>query len=116
MVTVPTADHGDVTLPEPSWCAGGHPAEGYREDIEHQGVDVRLMVPTPCHGSVVAFTASFVQRPFSPSDARTLVTVELDEWHEFDQAGLDGLAAALVEHAAVLRHMSRELAYLRAGR
>lgn len=110
-VTVATVDQGDVTIPEPSWCLGDHQATRYREDIQHLGADLVLTVPAD--GDVVpVFTAAVVQRPFSPTDPRTLVQVEVDEWRGFDSPGLDVLAAALVEHAATLRRLARELTVL----
>jgi hypothetical protein len=37
-VTLPTEDHGDVTLPEPAWCQGHESTPGdLRADILHQG-------------------------------------------------------------------------------
>ncbi|MEY9489044.1 hypothetical protein RKD26_004838 [Streptomyces calvus] len=92
-VTVFTVDHGEVTLPEPFWCRGEHPAEGYREDIEHQGEDVSLMVETPCHGVVQLLTAALFQRPFSThGPTGPLVAVEAGEaeLHEYDARHLAG--------------------------
>lgn len=100
MVTVHTADHGDVTIPEPPWCIGPHPAEGYREDIEHQGETIRLAVDTACHGEIEVLNASLFQRPFSThGPTQPMVTVELDDWHEFDAVKLAGFADALVSFA-----------------
>jgi hypothetical protein len=110
-VTVYTVDHGDVTMPEPSWCVEEHTFEGYREDIQHTGAELVMEVPAEGY-AVPVFTAAVVQRPFSPTDARTLVQLEVDEWRSFDPAGLDALAAALVEHAATLRKLARELTVL----
>lgn len=110
-VTVYTVDHGDVTIPEPAWCVEEHTFESYREDIQHTGPELELEVPVE-GGVVPVFTAAIVKRPFSPSDPRTLVQLEVDEWRSFDPAGLDALAAALVEHAATLRRLARELAVL----
>lgn len=102
-VTVHTADHGDVTLPEPFWCLGVHPAEGYREDIEHQGEAIRLAVETACHGQVQMLAFSLFQRPFSThGPTGPMVSAELPEdwdWHEFDVARLSGLADSLVSFA-----------------
>ncbi|MFK4595741.1 DUF6907 domain-containing protein [Streptomyces pristinaespiralis] len=110
-VTVHTVDHGDVTIPEPSWCVEEHTFEAYRVDIQHTGPDLVLTVPA--EGDVVpVFTAAIVKRPFSPQDPRTLVQLEVDEWRSFDAAGLDALAASLVEHAATLRKLARELSVL----
>ncbi|MET8401407.1 hypothetical protein [Streptomyces sp900116325] len=113
-VTVHTADHGDVTIPEPQWCIAPHDFEGYRVDIEHHGTRTPLLVPTACHGLAEALPVFFAWRPFSPTDSQIHAVIELDQWHEFDPAGLEAAAAALVEHAAVLRVHARELAALRA--
>ncbi|MGW3200685.1 DUF6907 domain-containing protein [Streptomyces sp. NPDC001118] len=116
-VTVHTADHGDVTLPEPSWCLGQHPAEGYREDIEHQGEPVRLLVDTACHGQAEVLTASLFQRPFSThGPTGPMVTVELDDWHEFTAASLAGFADSLVSFAVgPLNQLAERLRLLEAG-
>ncbi|MFF9688968.1 DUF6907 domain-containing protein [Streptomyces sp. NPDC014623] len=112
-ITVPTADQGDVEVIEPDWCTADHTFEGYREDIEHSGAVTHLVIPTECHGQVRALPVGFVWRPFSPTDDRITVAIELDAWHEFDSAGLDRVAAALVEHAATLRVYARQLSTLR---
>ncbi|MFI5803018.1 DUF6907 domain-containing protein [Streptomyces sp. NPDC051561] len=95
-VTVHTVDHGPVTIPEPSWCRGKHASEAYREDIEHQGDEFRAWVPTACHGDVTALAMALVQRPFSPSERRTMAAVYVDgEWHEFDGSGLRFVAESV---------------------
>ncbi|MEV6651185.1 hypothetical protein [Streptomyces sp. NPDC051219] len=109
-VTVQTIDHGPVTIPEPEWCRGEHPAGWERSAIVHYGADLPASVPVP-GGRAGTAAASLVQRPFD-DDTRTLVEVELDQHYAFDAAGLDLVAAALVEHASVLRHLARELPFL----
>jgi hypothetical protein len=99
-VTVHTLDFGPVTIPEPSWCTGGHEAEAYRVDVEHQGAETVATVPTACHGPVTVVSMSLVQRPFSTVEARTMAAVYVDgEWHEFDGAALLRLAEALARFA-----------------
>ncbi|MFG2637135.1 DUF6907 domain-containing protein [Streptomyces sp. NPDC048362] len=108
-VTVFTADHGDVTMPEPLWCLGDHPAEGYREDVEHRGEDIVLTVPTPCHGEVQLTTLTLVQRPFSPTDPHVRMSVDLDgDWHDLSSASLAALADAMVVLAVGPLHRSIE--------
>lgn len=65
-ITLPTVDHGDVTLPEPSWCVGhaDHDPENARADILHKGPDVALHF----HGAEI-IAAGLAQSPFA-----TLVT------------------------------------------
>ncbi|MFG2330185.1 DUF6907 domain-containing protein [Streptomyces sp. NPDC048604] len=109
-VTVWTGDHGDVTIPEPVWCLDEHEGENYRQDIEHRGADMPAVVETSCHGPVPTLVACLVQRPFSERDRRTLVSLDLgDDWHELAAPDLDAAAAVLVEHAATLRRLAREL-------
>lgn len=112
-ITIPTADHGDVTVTEPDWCTADHTFEGYREDIEHSGATTHLLIPTECHGQVRALPVSFVWRPFSPTSDQITAAIEMDQWHEFDPAGLHQVADALIEHATTLRVYARQLATLR---
>lgn len=113
-ITIPTADHGDVQVTEPDWCTADHAYEQYREDIEHSGAVTHLVIPTECHGLVRTLPVGFVWRPFSPTDTLINAAIEVGDWHEFDPAGLDRAAAALIEHAATLRVYARELSTLRA--
>lgn len=61
-VTLPTLDQGDVTVPEPSWCAGHshHDPETARADLMHSGptVDCTFL------GSPM-FSAELVQSPYA---------------------------------------------------
>ncbi|MFI7234458.1 DUF6907 domain-containing protein [Streptomyces cyaneofuscatus] len=109
-ITVPTADHGDVQVTEPDWCTADHTGEAYREDIEHSGAVTYLVIPTECHGPAHALPVGFVWRPFSPTANQITAAIEMDEWHEFDPAGLHRAADALIEHAATLRVYARQLA------
>ena len=96
-VTVHTGDHGDVHMIEPFWCAGDHPAEGYREDIEHRSEDVVLTVPTPCCGEQKLTTLTLVQRPFSRTDTTAKATVEFaEDYHDVTSAQLAEFTDALV--------------------
>jgi hypothetical protein len=98
-VTVPTGDHGDVTVPEPFWCLGDHPFEGYRADIEHRSEEVPLTVPVPCCGEVPVLVLNLVQRPFY-GDTAVKATVGLgDDWHDLSSRELADLTDALVAHA-----------------
>lgn len=110
-VTLATADHGDVTLPEPSWCIGHETVPGdMRVDILHQGPDVELVF----RGCVVG-TASLVQSPYAERLGRDIgVSISL-LGETYDPQGVDDFAAALIEHAAGLRHLARQLAAILAG-
>ncbi|MFF2933516.1 DUF6907 domain-containing protein [Streptomyces mirabilis] len=119
-VTVDTEDHGPIELPEPSWCLGIHPADGYRDDIEHAGEPIRLTVETSCHGPVQLLGFSLMQRPFSASGPTgVVVAAELDEdWdsHEFDSAHLADVADSLAAYAAgPLRQLIERLQLLEGG-
>ena len=116
-VTVATNDHGDVTLPEPAWCRGLHPAEAYRVDIAHEGEETLALIPTLCHGEAPTLTASLIQRPFSPDRNGVVAALFIDgDWHELDSKLLDRAAAIIVERAAELRHLARQLAALEVTR
>lgn len=112
-VTVPTLDHGPVTIPEPAWCIGHeglHPE--YRVDLDHRGPTLELDFGD--HG---LWNALLVQAPFVTLSSReTGIHVEqLGYAKTLDPAGLDALADALVEHAAQLRTLARQLSTLLAG-
>lgn len=114
-VTVHTADHGDVTLPEPTWCLGEHAEQngGHRADISHDGPEMALEF----EGREL-LSAGLVAYPFAERLARgPVAAVDLGgDWHSLDADGLRALAARLVVHAGRLRDLASELAALeRAG-
>ncbi|MFF8829140.1 DUF6907 domain-containing protein [Streptomyces sp. NPDC015131] len=119
MVTIPTMDHGDVTIPCPAWCTQQyHQAGGARVDITHTGQDVPLYVPTP-EGKSPLLALMLEQRPFTEMDPGrdVFVSVELLAGpHPMDPVALDALAAALVDNAREVRAMARRLAVLKAAR
>ncbi|MFB7289001.1 DUF6907 domain-containing protein [Actinacidiphila glaucinigra] len=112
-VTLPTHDAGDVTLPEPAWCNGHEAAvPQYRADLTHYGPEQTLafreqpvltvlLAQAPCSETVPHVTGLYVELH------QVMVTL--------DPAGVDELAATLVEHAAVLRSWARVLASTIAG-
>lgn len=113
-VTVHTIDHGPVTLPEPAWCLSEHPGDGHRVDISHEGPEAELALPTWA-GPRTLMHAVFEQRPFTERrpGRGPFVNVEIGgDWYPADPAGLDQMAAALVEHACTLRALARQLAVL----
>ncbi|MEU4950006.1 DUF6907 domain-containing protein [Streptomyces lavendulae] len=99
-VTLVTSDHGILTVPEPSWCRGGHPARTARADIHHEGAEMSARVDVPGTGRVPFLTAFLSQYPFSENGSRRItVAVEIEgEHYEFDSAGLGDLAAAVTTH------------------
>lgn len=111
-VTLHTLDAGRVTLPEPSWCTGhdGQQPE-YRADLNHTGPEHQL-----AFGDVPLWEAMLSQHPCGRGPRQTgLYVAQLGYARTLDPAGLDALAAALVEHAGALRHLARDLAVLLAA-
>ncbi len=112
-VTVPTIDQGDVTMPEPAWCAGHHDGRPeYRSDIGHRGPEHRADF---CGYELSR--AEFVQYPFGEHSDRSIgVHVEMGHLaHVLTPDELDELAAVLVDYAGKLRHLARQLSVLKAG-
>ncbi|WP_416978679.1 DUF6907 domain-containing protein [Streptomyces sp. T028] len=111
-VTIVTADHGQVTIPEPVWCLGRHQGGGACVDITHVGAEHALTLPTRRGPAVHLITAlearpyvtdSFLRGPF--------VGIEIGgDWHEIGLAGLERMASELEAHAEQLRERARELA------
>ncbi|MEU1556929.1 hypothetical protein ABZ517_30110 [Streptomyces scabiei] len=112
-VTLATVDHGDVTVPEPAWCAGHDDhVPVHRSDLTHYGPETTLAFRgTVLHRFLIG------QAPYAALDTRELCGYLLQEEYavSITPADLDAFAAALVEHAAVLRHQARELSVLLAG-
>jgi uncharacterized protein DUF6907 len=109
-ITLHTEDHGPVTVTCPAWCIAEHAQDGYRADILHSGPDVALVFRGHDIGD-----ASLVESPFAelPGGGLGVSVSMLGE--TLDPVGLYDFAAVLVEHAAGLRHLARELAMFLAG-
>jgi hypothetical protein len=103
---VRTIDHGPVTLPEPAWCLGDHEAGGYRTDLSHTGEEHRFDFDDE-----VLLIASFTQDPFATRGPRTagLYVEQTGFARTLDPDEVDQFAASLVEHAAALRALARQL-------
>ena len=112
-VTVPTIDHGDVTIPEPSWCTGHDQARPeYLRDTGHAGTPNRLS-----YAGTELGVAKLVQNPLvEHSDRSVMVLVELGgDGLGLRSTELDDLAVILVDFAGTLRTLARQLASLNAG-
>ncbi|TXS30743.1 hypothetical protein EAO71_20330 [Streptomyces sp. ms191] len=114
-VTLPTTDHGDVTVPEPRWCTG-HAVHrvGDRTGINHTGPEHRF-----AFGDSVLMIAMLSQYPCAEHASRdTGVYVEQTGYAAtLDPTRLRHLAAALTVHAMHLRTLAEQLAAIEeAGR
>jgi hypothetical protein len=114
-VTVLTTDYGPVTIPEPAWCAGRHPAGCLRSEIAHEGPKISVMVGTS-RGPRAALHLFMWQDPF-PTPACTHsddvhVAVQLidGDTYDYDAPGLEALATDLLEAVGKVRRMARRLA------
>jgi hypothetical protein len=110
-ITLPTADHGDVTLTCPAWCVGhpNHRPDDHRADILHAGPDVALTFRGHDIGD-----AALVQSPFStleipelcsstPGVSVSLLGKTLDPVQVYD------FAATLESYADQLRDLADQL-------
>ena len=115
-ITLPTIDHGEITLPEPSWCVGHADHEaGDRADILHRGPDVALVF----RGHFIT-DAGLVQTPFSTADIPELCSstpgISVSPiGRTLDPASVYDLAAALDGYADRLRDLADQLARILAG-
>lgn len=118
LITLHTVDHGDVTLPEPTWCAGHqhHDPESERADLMHAGPAVDLV-----HLGDTLFSAELVQSPYATSSAPELggptpgVSVH-PLGATLDPVQLYSLAADLDTYADRLRDLADQLATVLDGR
>lgn len=113
-VTLATVDHGDVTLPEPSWCAGhDQHVPVHRVDLSHYGEQSLFEFRGEQQWAVM-----LVQAPFASAPAFRTPTVYVEQAgyaDSLDPTDLDALAATLIEHAVRLRQEARTLAVILAG-
>ncbi|MET9762089.1 hypothetical protein ABZ016_24035 [Streptomyces sp. NPDC006372] len=109
-VTLPTEDHGNVTLPEPSWCAGHrNPQPQHRADLTHYGPEHRLTF----NGSEL-FRLMLTQSPLAERASRDVgaYVEQSDYTGSLDPASLYDLAAALDTAADHMRVFADQLASL----
>ncbi|NUV60679.1 DUF6907 domain-containing protein [Streptomyces sp. CAI-85] len=110
-VTLVTEDHGRITLPEPSWCAGhaGHRPDSARIDVMHVGSAVDLTFL-----GIEVFTAELVASPYASTTTPRLggrtpgVSVH-PLGMTLDPADLYSLAGALDSYADRLRALADQL-------
>ncbi|MER7838464.1 hypothetical protein ABTY98_21880 [Streptomyces sp. NPDC096040] len=116
-VTLPTEDFGDVTLPEPAWCAGHqhHDPETQRADLIHAGHLVECV-----YLGRDLLAAEIVQSPFATSSApelggRSAGVSVFPLGKTLSPVQLYDLAAALDGYADRLRDMADQLARILDG-
>ncbi|MEV6398139.1 hypothetical protein AB0M39_25775 [Streptomyces sp. NPDC051907] len=91
-----TSDHGNVSIPEPSWCTGVHQEGGYLSDVSHNGRPVEVL-----HDGELLASGQLGQWPFSLSCRVPFVAVEFGDGGECDEDELQQLASRLATFAAV---------------
>ncbi len=111
-VTVPTLDHGPVTLPCPRWCVEPHTTPEYRADISHTGPAESFTF-----GGTPLLVAMLSADPYGPPWRRgPALYVEQQEFaRTLDPDGLRQLAAAYVVQAGRLRDLAHDLSALQEG-
>ncbi|MCX4858969.1 DUF6907 domain-containing protein [Streptomyces canus] len=113
-IVLPTADHGDVTLTEPSWCRGhaDHRPDTYRTDLTHYGAEHRLTF----NGEEL-FRLILAQSPLSERASREVEAYVEESGYtgSLTPAGLYDLAAALDAAADNMRAFADQLTTLLDG-
>ncbi|MGW1669034.1 DUF6907 domain-containing protein [Streptomyces sp. NPDC002324] len=113
-ITLPTEDHGPVTLPEPAWCRGhsDHQPDTYRTDLTHYGHEHRLTF-----NGIELFRLMLAQTPYADRASRQVCAYveETGYTGSLDVAGLYDLAAALDGAADHMREFADQLAALLDG-
>ncbi|MEU0369090.1 hypothetical protein ABZ070_02300 [Streptomyces sp. NPDC006283] len=111
-VTVPTLDRGDITIPEPAWCAGhqDQPTEAF-VDLSHRGPEHQLGDPTD--PIAVAFVSQF---PHGTTRRETGLYVEQTGLAiTLDPNEVERLAADFTTAEGQLRRLAAWLRILRGG-
>ncbi|MER5200049.1 DUF6907 domain-containing protein [Streptomyces sp. NPDC002755] len=110
-ITVPTLDHGPVTLTCPLWCAGHDSAAQHRTDISHTGPDQPLSLPT-ARGPVTHLITALEQRPFTPDPLAKHPYLNVcinGDWYPCDPTALHAMADVLTAHAYTLHARAAHL-------
>lgn len=109
-VTVPTLDNGNVTLPEPAWCAG------HTDSPAEQRVDLHHAAPVPVPSGLVDMDAELVEYPYGTTPIPVSVHVEIvAPAMTLDPDGLREYAASLAARASLLVEFADRLAVVRTG-
>ncbi|MFD0434768.1 DUF6907 domain-containing protein [Streptomyces chartreusis] len=110
-ITLATSDHGNITLPEPSWCAGHthHDPETLRADLDHSGPAVQLN-----HRYTTLLSACLTQSAYTADAASVLGgrTPGVSVWplgDTLNPSQLYDLAARLDAYADQLRALGDQL-------
>lgn len=110
-VTLPTVDHGDVVLTEPSWCVGhaDHLPDSYRADLTHYGPEHRLTF-----NGATLFRLVVAQSPLADRASREVCAYveQAGDSGSLDPVGLYDLAAALDHAADHMREFADQLTAL----
>jgi hypothetical protein len=114
-VTLPTEDAGDVTLPEPTWCAGhaDHRPDTYRVDLDHKGPEHRLT-----HNGELLWTAFVGESPFASrpeTRAPGLFVEQASFARTLSPEAVYDLAATFEAHADRLRELADQLTAILPG-
>ncbi|MCZ4605354.1 hypothetical protein O3S80_16685 [Streptomyces sp. Lzd4kr] len=116
-VTLATSDHGNITLPEPSWCEGHthHAPETARVDLLHSGPAVQLN-----YRYTTLLSAGLVESPFAGDLAPELGgrTPGVSVWplgNTLNPTQLYDIAARLDAYADQLRDLADQLGAILAG-
>ncbi|MGW3813451.1 DUF6907 domain-containing protein [Streptomyces sp. NPDC005046] len=114
-VTLATADHGPVTVEEPSWCAGHahHDPETLRVDLIHASAVVECV-----HLGRTLLAAEIVQSPYAESSdphlgGRATGVSVYPLGQTLDPTELYGLAADLDRFSDKIRSLADQLDALR---
>ncbi|MEV4864256.1 DUF6907 domain-containing protein [Streptomyces ossamyceticus] len=113
-ITLPTADHGPVTLDEPAWCRGhaDHRPDTYRADLTHIGAEHRLTF-----NGAELFRLMLAQTPHAERTSRQVCAYveETGYTGSLTPVGLYDLAAALDHAADHIREFADQMAVLLDG-
>lgn len=111
LITLPTLDHGPVTVAEPTWCRGhaDHHPDTHRTDLTHFGAEHRLTF-----NGAELFRLMLSQTPHADRASRQVCAYveEAGYTGSLDVAGLYDLAAALDHAADHMREFADRLAVL----
>jgi hypothetical protein len=116
-ITTTTTPHGDIfTIPEQYWCAG-HPRPEWPEDVTHASAETSVRITLPSGEDGTLLSGWLLQYPYALTDSEPVVAIALPggDVADYDEAGLDRLAAELRAAADWAENLRDQLAAAKAS-
>lgn len=110
-VTITTPNGDTFAAPEPHYCIGHHRPE-WPEDVAHASAVTSVGITRPSGDDGTLLSGGLLQYPYALTDSEPVAAISLPtgDVEDFDEAGLDRLAAELRAAAQWAENLRDQLA------